>query len=143
METVIKSIYLIGSLRNENIPLIGDQLRKEGFDVFDEWFSAGPEADDYFKKYHDERGVSYDTALKGYAARHIFEFDKRHLDRCDIALLVLPAGKSAHLELGYAVGKGKTGYIYLDKIPERYDIMYQFSNGVFLELNELIEELKS
>jgi len=44
----------------------------------------------------------YDDALKGYAADHVFEFDKHHLDRCDTAILVLPAGKSGHLTWLYA-----------------------------------------
>ena len=30
--------------------------------------------------------------------------DRKWLDRCDACLLILPAGKSAHLEAGYAKG---------------------------------------
>ena len=37
----MKSIYIIGSLRNKNIPLIGNKLREAGFEVFDDWFSPG------------------------------------------------------------------------------------------------------
>jgi hypothetical protein len=54
--------------------------------------------------------------------------------------LILPAGKSGHLELGYMIGKGKLGYILLED-PDRWDVMYQFSSGVFYELDELIQEL--
>ena len=137
----MKSIYLIGSLRNENIPLIGDQLRAKGFDVFDEWYSAGPEADDYFKKYYQERGIKYADALNGYAARHIFNFDKHHLDRCSSAILVLPAGRSGHLELGYMAGQGKPTYVLMETDSDRWDIMYAFANGVYFELDKLIEEI--
>jgi len=141
--TIIKSIYLIGSLRNEQVPIIGDELRKAGYEVFDEWYSAGPEADDYFKKYHLERGITYDKALQSYAAKHIFEFDKFHLDRCDCSILVLPAGRSGHLELGYVVGCGKPAYILMDEktANDRYDLMYQFADGVYFDLNTLIKEL--
>ena len=46
-------------------------------------------------------------ALAGCAAGRVFNFDKSHLDRCDAAVLALPGGKSAHLELGHMTGKWK------------------------------------
>src|SRR5690606_28778591 len=130
MSSKIKSLYLIGSLRNENIPSIARRLRSDtGLDVFDDWFAAGPEADDFWKKYEVDRGHNYREALRGYAARHVYEFDKYHLDRCDAACLVLPAGKSGHLELGYSIGSGKPGYILLDGQDTRSNIwMGDFKN---------------
>lgn len=126
-------IYLIGSLRNTAIPLVAKELRSSGFEVFDDWYAAGPEADDYWKAYEIARGRDYITALKGAAAKHIFEFDKHHLDKCAAALLVLPAGKSAHLELGYLRGLGKPTVILLDS-PDRWDVMYSFAGCVTNEL---------
>lgn len=138
------SIYLIGSLRNPQVPVVAELLRKAGFDVFDDWYAAGPEADDYWQKYENARGHTYGEALAGYAAQHVFAFDKYHLDRCEMALLMLPAGKSGHLELGYAAGKGKHTFILLDKVPDRYDVMYQFANGgVHATLASLIAAMKS
>ena len=134
-----ESLYLIGSLRNEEVPSIARSLRELGIDVFEDWFAAGPEADDYWKKYEQDRGRSYQEALKGYAARHVFKFDKHHLDRCDAALLVLPAGKSGHLELGYVAGSGKSAYILLDEQDVRWDMMYLFADEVFLNEGEMIE----
>ena len=135
-------IYLIGSLRNPEIPSIGQKIRQAGFEVFDEWFSAGPEADDYFKKYHVELGIPYDQALKGHAAKHIFNFDKRHLDRADMAVLAMPAGRSGHLELGYMAGKGKPTFVLLEEGNDRWDLMLQFADGVFFSLEKLIESLQ-
>ena len=135
------SVYLIGSLRNENVPLVGDRLRSSGLEVFDEWYSAGPEADDYFKKYHQERGIKYEDALKGYAARHIFSFDKHHLDRCHCAILLLPAGRSGHLELGYMAGCGKPTYVLMETDSDRWDLMYQFATGVYFDLDKLIKDI--
>ena len=61
-----------------------------------------------------------------------------------MAVLLLPAGKSGHLELGYVIGKGKPGYILFDDtIPDRWDVMYIFASGVFFDVESLIEELKS
>lgn len=133
-------LYLIGSLRNANIPVIGSNLRDLGFDVFDDWFAAGPEADDYWKQYEEARGRTYNEALTGYAAEHVFNFDRSHLDTADIGVLALPAGRSGHLELGYLIGQGKPGYILTDN-PDRWDVMYRFTNGVFQSEGELYEHL--
>jgi hypothetical protein len=134
---------LIGSLRNPNIPKIAQEIRKVGFEVFDDWFAAGPEADDYWQKYETERGHDYSQALDGYAARHVFEFDKFHLDRCDIGVLALPAGKSGHLELGYLRGLGKPCFIMFEEVPDRYDVMYQFADNVCFGLDSLLSVLKN
>ena len=140
----MKSLYLIGSLRNEKVARIAEDIRHStGIDVFDDWMAAGPEADDYWKSYEIARGHSYQEALSGYAARHVFEFDKHHLDRCDAALLVLPAGKSGHLELGYVIGSGKRGFILLDGEDVRFDVMYQFAERVFETTEEMIEYFRS
>jgi len=137
------SVYLIGSLRNPEVPKVADELRRAGFEVFDDWYAAGPEADDYWQKYEIARGHTYAQALQGYAARHVFDFDCTHLTRCDLGVLMLPAGKSGHLELGYMAGMGKRTAILLDKVPERYDVMYKFASaGVHSDLGTLIESLR-
>lgn len=138
----MKSIYVIGSLRNENIPVLGNRLRAAGWDAFDDWYGAGPEADDKWRDYEQLRGRDHKASLYGYAARHVFEFDKRHLDRCDLAVLVMPAGKSGHLELGYFVGTRKPGFIYFDRVPDRYDVMHQFATDVFHGEDQLLEGLE-
>jgi len=137
-----KSIYLIGSLRNSKIPFIAKELRKLGYEVFDDWFSPGPHADDFWRKYEKIRGSNYKQALNNYAAKHIFEFDKFHLDRCNIGILIMPAGKSCHLEAGYMIGQGKKVYILFDKELKRWDIMVQFATDIFFNIKDLIKELK-
>ena len=53
-----------------------------------------------------------------------------------------PAGRSGHLELGWALGAGKNGYVLLDQAPERWDIMYQFATGVYESMADLLQELE-
>lgn len=140
-----KMIYVIGSLRNQNIPLIANKLRKLGFEVFDDWFSPGPEADDFWRNYEKVRGSTYKQALNNWAGKHVYEFDKFHIDRANIGIMVMPAGKSGHLEIGYMIGQGKPCFILFDEEPERWDVMYQFSqeNGgaICFNFEELQEEL--
>lgn len=135
---VSQVIYLIGSLRNPRIPQIANELRAAGYEVFDEWYSAGCDADEKWRDYERQRGHDLVEALKGYPARHVFEFDRRHLLRAHEVVLVLPAGKSGHLELGVALGLGKPGYVLLDANPDRYDVMYQFANGVCRTVQDLL-----
>lgn len=134
----MSKIYVIGSLRNPAIPQVAEMLRGLGHEVFDDWYAAGPEADDYWQKYERAKGSSFAEALAGFAAQHVFAFDKKHLDACDIAVMVMPAGKSAHLELGYCKGLGKQTVIFMDKEPERFDVMYNFADKVCTSDEELI-----
>jgi len=144
MEEKKKIVYVIGSLKNANIPVIAKEMREvTGMEVFDDWFSPGPEADDFWRSFEKVRGSTYKQALNNWAAKHVFEFDKFHVDRADIGVLCMPAGKSGHLELGYMIGRGKRCFILFDEEPERWDVMYQFAEDVFFNKEELFAKLKT
>lgn len=135
-------VYIIGSLRNPNIPVFGKKLRALGVEAFDDWYAAGERADDSWKDYESARDRTYDEALNGHAATHVFEFDKKHLDESAAGVLILPAGRSGHLELGYLIGSGKPGYILHDD-PDRWDVMYRFATGVFFDEEKLIDTIRT
>lgn len=147
MEQERKKLYLIGSLRNEAVPALAARLRRSCPDteIFDDWYAAGYEADDMWKSYEQARGRSYTEALEGYAARHVFEFDKSHLDSSSHVLLVLPAGKSGHMELMYGYyGAGCDAGILLEQGADpRWDVMYQFIPNIFTHTEEVEEWLRS
>lgn len=135
-------VYIIGALKNPAVVDVGNVLRDRGYDAFDNWFSAGEEADDYWRDYEKKKGLTFSEALRGRSAEHVFRFDKAYLDLCDAAILVMPAGKSGHLELGYVVGKGKPAFILLNEEPERYDVMPQFASEVSTSLDEILTSLE-
>jgi hypothetical protein len=135
-------VYIVGSMRNPEIIGIGNRLRQAGFEAFDQWISPGDKADDNWQEYCKSRGWTYREALADYHAKHVFEFDKFHLDSSDVGVLVMPAGKSAHLELGYLRGCGKPAYILMDGEPPRYDVMTLLATKVIFSEAELLEELK-
>lgn len=139
---VLSRVYLIGSLRNPAIPEIAALLRSEGHPTFDDWYASGPGADDAWTTYEQNRGRTFGEALVSPAAQHTFRFDRDWLRWADVGVMVLPAGKSGHLELGWMAGQGKQTYVLLDKEPERFDVMYAFFDGVFTERQSLIEALK-
>lgn len=137
-----RSLYLIGSLRNPRVPEIAAQFRAIGWDVFDDWYAAGEHADDAWRDYERARGHTLPEALKGYACQHVYNFDKQHLERCSAAMLVMPSGKSAHLELGVVIGAKKPAYILLDGDPDRYDAMYAYATAVFTTVEEAVSCLR-
>lgn len=134
-------LYLIGSLRNPEVPKVAAQIREHGYEVWDQWYSAGPEADDYLRDHFLAQGLNHQQILKTDAAKNIFEFDRKHLQQADQVVLLMPAGKSGFLELGWAMGQGKPGYILFDKDPERVDVMFQFATAVVYSVEELVEKL--
>lgn len=80
-----------------------------------------------------------------------FQEDRKWLDWADACVLVLPSGRSAHLEAGYAVGRGKKLYIIGDLKPGEWDVMYGFAERIYsydqlvdmmTELNALAQEIK-
>lgn len=135
-------VYVIGSLSNAEVPVFADTLRSAGFEVFDDWYASGPEADTEWRHYESARGRTYSQALAGHAATNTFEFDFQHLNDADVVVLLLPAGRSGHLELGWAIGRGKPGYIVLSEKEDRWDVMYKLATDVFHTWDEFLDHLK-
>jgi hypothetical protein len=132
-------IYIIGSLRNTNVTTVGNLVRAAGFEAFDDWHGTGPEADDHWFKYEKLRGRSFIEALSGRAAQNTFALDRDNILRSDAVIMVTPAGKSGHLEFGFARGNGKPGVILMDGEPERYDVMYNFASKITFDVQEAID----
>jgi hypothetical protein len=66
------------------------------------------------------------------------------LDAATDVVLVLPAGKSGHLELGYCAGKGKRTYILLEADADpRWDVMYQFADVIVENIGQLVEAMNA
>ena len=114
-----ESIYVASSYRNVKYDGFVRQLRRypEYFTVYD--FKE----DDADVKGVDLHGYTEDrdhffSLFERDDVACLFARDLRHLRECDILILFLPCGKSAHLELGYACGLGKKCYIVLNDVYE-------------------------
>lgn len=139
-------VYIIGALKNLEIPKIGIAIRNLGFDAFDDWWSASEDADDWWQAHERQKNRSYRDALYGHHATCVFEFDHKHLDAADAGVLVMPCGRSGHLEAGYLAGQKKPVFILFEGEPDKYDVMYRLLTrniktlgGVYFNLNELLE----
>jgi hypothetical protein len=83
------------------------------------------------------------TALEHPVVQQAFAEDKKWLDWAEGVVLVLPSGKSAHLEAGYTVGQGKPVWCYAPNgfPPGDMDVMYGFFQGLFTSRYALAKAL--
>ena len=65
-----------------------------------------------------------------------FQRDMRALACCDICVLVLPCGRSAHLEAGYAAGFGKKVIVLL--APGEPELMYRMADFICFDVDEVV-----
>lgn len=137
-----KFIYVIGSLRNDRAALVANELREKGFQVFDDWHAQGTDADYHWERYEKRRGRDYREALEGEAACNAFDFDYNHLLMCRAAVLVMPSGKSAHMELGFIRGQGKPAFYLLDGEPDRYELMVKLATAISYDVEELVAQMR-
>jgi hypothetical protein len=96
-------IYLNGSLKDPLVPQVAEMLRSRGYEVFDDWHASGPRADEHWRTHEMSRGRNYREALQAPFARHVFDFDVKHIMLCDAGVAIgkpsqLP-GRSGLIEL--------------------------------------------
>lgn len=75
-------------------------------------------------------------------ARAGFLKDMNALTAADATVLVLPCGRSAHLELGYAIGAKQKTLVLLDDPISEPELMYLACSHMCVTLNEVIEALR-
>ena len=75
--------------------------------------------------------IEHPRAIEGFAA------DFGAMEKADTFVLVLPCGKSAHLELGWAVGAGKRTAILLED-PVEPELMYKMADYLAPSLFDLL-----
>lgn len=70
--------------------------------------------------------------------RHAFERDRHAIEVCDILVMVMPCGRSAHLELGYASGLGKRTIILAPQATQP-ELMYGLASEICTDFGKLLE----
>lgn len=86
--------------------------------------------------------TEYRERLTHSRAEEGFRYDMDALKACETLLLVLPCGRSAHLELGYAIGAGKTTIIYYPSdIQIEPELMYKAADYLCLTMGEVLAAL--
>lgn len=127
------SIYVASSWRNTFQQSVVHTLRAAKFDVYDfrnppnghgfQWREVAWHDIDFLQGNQDVDANQYLEALEHPRAVEGFHADFNAMKAADTFVLVLPCGRSAHLELGWAVGAGKKTAVLLDD-PVTPELMY-------------------
>jgi hypothetical protein len=113
-------IYPASSWRNKAYPDIVAAMRADGHDVYD--FRVANGGFRWSGTTYPEHICELETDPHVAAA---FKRDKDALDWCDVCVLILPCGKSAHLEAMYASARGKPVIVkFCVEEPLQPELMY-------------------
>ena len=134
-----RKIYVASSWRNERQQTVVVNLRRHGQKVYD-FRNPGKgdrgfhwsEIDPNWTKWSPSQfrnGLSHTIAVEGFGT------DYAAMNWADTFLLVMPCGRSAHLELGWAIGQGKKTAILLS--TGEPELMYKLVDELLCNQDEL------
>ncbi len=133
-------IYLASSWRNTYQPGLVKLLRQWGHEVYDfrhpspgndgfHWSEIDPEWEEWDV-------YKYREALQSQVAKHGFQRDKSALESCDVVVLLLPSGSSAHTEAAWHRGRNGITIVHSPE-PCQPELMYKLFNAITADEIEL------
>jgi hypothetical protein len=141
-------IYVASSWRNEaRQQEVVRVLRSEGHSVYDfrhpaegnsgfSWHSCStPDQLKDPRRFRDEV-LTHPIAQRGFA------LDMMALRESDATVLVLPCGRSAHLELGFAIRAQQRTFVLWDDPISEPELMYLACEVTCLSVEEVVSHLK-
>lgn len=140
-----RRIYLASSWRNERQPVVVQALRHCGHEVYDfrnpepgntgfQWSEIDPDWEQWTNQ-------QYIEALLSPIAQEGFNHDFGAMQWADTGVLLLPSGRSAHIEAGYFVGARKPLHILLAPEAMEPELMYLMASSVSRTIAELVHWL--
>jgi len=138
--------YVASSWRNQAQPGVVTLLREAGHEVYD--FRNPPhgrpgfnwaEIDENWKDWTAEK---YRAALSNPLAEEGFKQDMDGMKWADACVLVLPCGRSAHLEAGWFAGQGKPVFV-LTRDGEEPELMAKMCHAVCIDWYDLFVAIDS
>lgn len=136
-------LYVASSWRNSNQPYVVNALTKAGHEVYDfknpEHGKGGFHWSDIDPEWKSWSPVKFREYMAHPIAKDGFGSDFTAMKWSEAGVLVMPCGRSAHLEAGYFVGAEKPLVILLsDGEPE---LMYSMASCICVNIAEVLEFL--
>lgn len=140
----MSKIYVASSWRNDFQQEVVTTLREAGHEVYD--FKNPPHGLGGFhwsemdKNWQQWTPYQYrEKLLNSPIAAFGFNTDFRAMRWADTCVLVMPCGRSAHLELGWMSGAGKRTLILLD--DGEPELMNLLADEICVDIDELVQAL--
>ena len=137
-------VYVASSWRNKRQPAVVAALRLDGHEVYDfrnppnrsgfAWSQIDPEWETWTVEQYIWH-LDHPDAVAGFAE------DIGALTDAEVTVLVMPCGRSAHLELGYAAGAGQRTAILVDRSEP--ELMYKMADLLTPDLVDVIDWLRA
>jgi len=139
-----RKIYVASSWRNQTQPNVVKVLREEGHQVYDfknpSHGKTGFSWRDIDEDWENWTVQQYRQILNHPIAEAGFKSDFDAMKWADTFVLVLPCGRSAHLELGWACGQEKETLILLDQMEP--ELMVKMVDRICISLEEIVNYLQ-
>ena len=134
-------IYVASSWRNRYQQDVVRHLREAGHVVYDfrnprdgdsgfHWSEIDPQWESWTPE-------EYCSALTHRLARQGFASDFAAMEWAEACVLVLPSGRSAHLEAGWFCGRGKLCIVYIPE-PTEPELMNKLASTVCTTLGDVL-----
>ena len=131
-------IYVASSWRNTYQPDVVAKLRGLGHQVYD-FREHGFSWEDVSPHWENWTAEDYRNAINLHEIpEDAFQRDFEAMGWANATVLVLPCGRSAHLEVGWAIGQGKLAAVYVpdEEKSEALDLMH-FLGDIVIGWDEL------
>lgn len=147
-DVIGKKLYVASSWRNEEYDSLLVSLWIAGHEVYD-WRDPAHAFSwsDVDENWRDWTPRQYRRALQSPLATKGYTNDLNGMNWCDTGVLLLPCGKSAHLEAGFLAATGRTVHVLLPSSGlwagghSDIELMYRLLGPIHLNLSELLEAL--
>ena len=139
-------IYVASSWRNPHQPGVVEVLRQNGHAVYDfrnpptgvpgfAWSEIDPDWQAWTASRYRDLLLTHPVASRGFVT------DLRGMQWADTCVLVLPCGRSAHLEAGWFAGQGKR-CIILTRDGEEPELMALLATDICVSVDEVLVALR-
>lgn len=142
-----KTVYVASSWRNLLQPGIVAVLRSAGMTVYD-FHHPAPDDEGFSWKSIDGGWQSWSPAQWREALRHPiaqrgYANDRRGMDGSECCVLVLPSGRSAHMEAAFMAAQGKPVYtLALEPVePDLMNLLLGPPEHICTTMDELFDQL--
>lgn len=138
-------IYVASSWRNRQQPEVVHRLFIEGHEVYDfrnpfngvpgfQWSELDPDWENWSASRYRKLLTTHPKAALGFTS------DLRAMQWADTCVLLLPCGRSAHLEAGWFCGQGKR-CIILTQDGEEPELMALLATDICISIEEVVATL--